>query len=291
MAARVAKRRDSQETFGMITRTRSRIAIAMMALAIGACAGTTRPAPPPPHATELPDASGAVALTSEQAADLVRRAARRVAEAPQFSFDAALRFDVMQDDGRLLEFESVRRTWVRRPDRLAIASRRDGGRRQLVYDGRRLSVADLRDKVYVQTEAPPTLEATVDVIESQLEFPLPLADLVRTDLPQTIEPFLADLVVVGYSEVAGVGCEHVSLASDARQVELCVVPGDAPLVRKVSIVYVDEPGAPRFTAVLDGWDFVTPVPDTRFSFTPQPGATQTRIVKMGATPGADDPKP
>ena len=84
-----------------------------------------------------------------EALAIAEQMATFLAQAPRYSFVLESSYDVVQADGRELEFGATRRVAVRRPDRLRLDEvRRDGGRRGQVYDGREIRAFDLDANVY-----------------------------------------------------------------------------------------------------------------------------------------------
>ena len=75
----------------------------------------------------------------EGASKRVEAMANFLAKAPRLSVTADCSFDVVQNSGQKIEFGEVRAITLRRPDRVRIeTTRRDGLRRGLVFDGKKL---------------------------------------------------------------------------------------------------------------------------------------------------------
>ena len=80
------------------------------------------------------------ALTQEALADL-DRAGTFLGAQSRFSFRADVSYDVMQDDGLLLEFGGRREIAVRRPDRVRFETTdRSGATKTLTFDGKTIFV-------------------------------------------------------------------------------------------------------------------------------------------------------
>jgi len=102
----------------------------------------------------------------ERAAKRVEAIANFLAKAPRLSVTADCSYDVVQDSGQKIEFGELRVITLRRPDRAHIdTTRRDGGRRGLIFDGKQIAAFDLDQKVYATIQKPGTTDAAFDYIK------------------------------------------------------------------------------------------------------------------------------
>src|SRR5689334_8514674 len=86
---------------------------------------------------------------TEGAAKRVAAMAGFLGKVQSLSVTAECTYDVVQDTGAKIEFGERRLMTIRRPDRAHIEiTRRDGTHRGLVFDGKRLVVFDVEQKVY-----------------------------------------------------------------------------------------------------------------------------------------------
>ena len=69
----------------------------------------------------------------------------------------------------------------------------------------------------------------------------------------------------GLEPILGVMCHHVSFRNQVVDWQAWIEDGAVPLVRKAVIDFKNEPGSPRWTALLNKWDLETPLPDSSFS--------------------------
>jgi hypothetical protein len=187
-------------------------------------------------------------------------------------------YDVVQDTGQKIEFGETRIMTIRRPDRARVeVRRRDGGRRGFVFDGTRLAVFDLDQKVYATAAAPApgTLDAAFDYLTRDLGMRMPLAELFASDLPDTVKRLRANARWVGTETLAGVATDHVAVRGDTADVQLWSrAAATAP--RRIVITYRLAEGQPQFSASFGDWNFAPDVPDTLFTFAPVEGREVVR---------------
>src|SRR5262245_65916262 len=121
-----------------------------------------------------------------------------LAKAPRLSVTADCSYDVVQDSGQKIEFGEVRTITLRRPDRALIeATRRDGVRRGVIFDGKQLAAFDLDKKVYATVAKTGTTDNAFDYFKNDLSMRLPLSELFSTNFTQKISDMIgrARLVV------------------------------------------------------------------------------------------------
>ena len=141
-----------------------------------------RPKRSPRSQPQEPQETGEDLRDPEALAEL-KRATDFLTALPRFQFEATVAYDVIQEDGRRLQFEKNGDISLQRPDRLFAEVHLDDGRhRQFWYDGKTLSIAERSKKLHTQTKAPPTIDGMLDMLEGLFKDPMPLADLLYSDL-------------------------------------------------------------------------------------------------------------
>jgi hypothetical protein len=138
---------------------------------------------------------------------------------------------------------------------------------------------DEEEKVYGQVQVPDTIDGMLDYLETVVQNPRPLADLLYNDLSH-----LTDLPVsgkyLGRSYQEGIACEHLAFRGESLDWQLWIDRGENPFIRKVVIAYKNLPGKPQFAARLAEWDIKPALTDNMFQFTPPEGARQIRVTVL-----------
>jgi hypothetical protein len=228
-----------------------------------------------------PDQSGANVSAVENAAvdrrdpealAELKRASDFLTALPRFHLQAVVVYDVIQEDGRSLQFEKHGDIYLQRPDRLFAEVYLDDGRhRQFWYDGKTLAFAELSRNLHTKVKAPPTIDATLDMLEGLMKDPMPLSDLLYSDLsPLAERAFEAD--VVGDSLVNGRPCLHLAFRGATVDWQIWVEQGATPFIRKLAISYREVPGTPQVVAVLNLWETPERFSDGLFTFAAPAGS-------------------
>ena len=213
--------------------------------------------------------------SDERAAKRVATMATFLAKAQRLSVTADCTYDVVQDTGEKIEFGERRVMTLRRPDRAHVeATRRDGTRRGLVFDGKQLAVFDVEQKVYATAAKAGTIDAALDYFKKDLDMRLPLSELLATDLPQTVAGMVDSARHVGEETVNGVATDHVALRGHTADVQLWIARAGDPLPQRLVITYRLAAGQPQFAASFAEWNLAPDVPDSAFTFTPAAGARE-----------------
>lgn len=202
----------------------------------------------------------------------LKRATTFLAGLPRFQFAATVAYDVIQKDGRRLQFEKQGGVSLQRPDRFSADVHLDDGRhRQFWYDGKTVSIAEFSKKLHTQSKAPPTIDGMLDMLEGVFNDPMPLADLLYNDLGPLEERAL-EADIVGDSLIDGRPCTHLAFRGETVDWQMWVEQGDRPFIRKVVVSYREQPGTPQYAAWLDDWQTPEQFSDDRFRFTVPAGS-------------------
>ena len=192
------------------------------------------------------------------------------------------------DDGVHASVGAESRVLLRQPDGLFVDRIGEKGHRVARYDGKTFSICDPERKVWARIDAPATVEATLDMLEERFGIVVPLADLFVGDPYEAYTSKAQSIVDLGVRPVKGVSCHHISLSNDWLAWQIWIPVEGPPLPRRVEIRYLDEPGAPRFTAFLDDWKVDVAVSAEDFAFVPPEGSQEIEIKGKAAGAGAAD---
>jgi hypothetical protein len=196
----------------------------------------------------------------------LKRATDFLVSLPRFHIKSSLTYDVIQEDGRPLQFEKVGDIYIQRPDRFYAEIKFDDGRlRQYWYDGKMLSLAERSKKIHTQLKAPPTIDETLDMLEGLFKEPQPMADLYYSNL-DSLDKLAIHADVVGDSLVGSRQCTHLSFRGRTVDWQIWVEKGPTPFIRKLVISYREESGAPQAVALIDVWETPKKFKEDMFKF-------------------------
>jgi hypothetical protein len=220
-------------------------------------------------------------LRDPEAIAELTRATSFLMETPQFHINVLVVYDVIQEDGRRLQFEKQGAIYVQRPNKLFADILLDNERqRTFWYDGESLSIAEKKQNIHTQIGAPKSIDATLDLLEQLHDDPMPLADLFYNDLtPLSLNAVEAD--IVDDSLVAGIKCTHLAFRGETVDWQIWVDQSDTPLIHKISVSYRNMPGVPQYTAWISNWSVPGNIPEGQFDFTVPEGSSFIKILAPG----------
>jgi len=226
-------------------------------------------AAPPPMATPAP----APPLEPEALARL-KAMSELLRGAARFTFRAVTDRETPSVNGQMLDFVSVSRVSVERPNRIHVDAAGDRFAASLWYDGKTVTIASNRTPFYGQTDAPPTIDAAVMMLMDRLDTPLPVAGFLLADPYAKMTEGLKTAFDAGTAQLDGATCRHFAFSEDDADWQLWIEDGPKPLPRRLSVTYKKVPGSPRVLVLLSDWNLSPAIPAGEFAFVPPPGATR-----------------
>lgn len=246
----------------------------------------TAPAPPAEKAPPAPAATPDPKQVFQQMCDFLKNQT-------QFSFKAEVYDDQVYNGGRKLQYGLEVEAFFRRPDKLRINGDGDLESKQLIYDGKTLTLYDKDKNHYGAIEIAGDIDAALDKAHKEYGLRVGLAELGANRLVEHAHQSLTNALYVGESKVRGVLCHHLAFDKENVHFQLWVEAGDKPLLRKVVVTQKKLPGSPQWTAFLSDWNFSPQLADNLFTFTPPEGAQKIKFmpVKQAVPPAPKGAKP
>lgn len=242
-----------------------------------ACAEPVAPQEVPAVAADV-SADAAEEVRDPEALAELKRATDFLAALPRFHVKANIIYDVIQQDGRRLQFEKNGDVFLQRPDRLFAEIFLDDGRhRQIWYDGKTISIAERSRNLHTQFKAPPTIDGMLDAMEGLFKDPMPMADLLYSDFGQ-LEKRALEADIVGDSMVDGRDCLHLTFRGETVDWQLWVEQGAKPFIRKLVISYREQPGTPQNVVYFDLWEEPERLSDGLFAFAAPAGSEWVNVL-------------
>jgi hypothetical protein len=199
----------------------------------------------------------------------------------QFSVQAEITEDVLLTSGQRIQFGRNVEASVRRPDRLRAESVGDTDDRQLVYDGKTITLLDKTKNFYTTIAAPPELDAALEHTTQAFNLRAPLADLIYTKAYENLTEGVISGFYVGLSKVQGVPCHHLAFRQKDIDWQIWVEDGPTPVPRKFLITDKKAQGL-QFTAVFTKWNTSPQFEEGRFTFVVPEKAEKIDILPAAA---------
>ncbi|HEY2379287.1 MAG TPA: DUF2092 domain-containing protein [Gemmatimonadaceae bacterium] len=189
--------------------------------------------------------------------------------------------DLVLNDGQKVEIEGTLNYVVRAPDRFRGQINTDRKQRQIIYDGKTLTVYAPRMHYYATVPAPSTISATIDTARVRYGIDFPIADLFLWGTPRDGVKDLTSAQYIGPSHVGGNETDQYALRQRGVDWQLWIARGAMPVPVKLVITTTSEPSEPRYAATLE-WDLSPAVGDAVFAFVPPRDASRITLASYGA---------
>jgi hypothetical protein len=199
----------------------------------------------------------------------------------QFSVQAEITEDVLLTSGQRIQYARSVEAAVRRPDRMRAESVGDTDNRQMVYDGKTITLLDRTKNFYTTIPAPPELDAALEHAIQAFNLRAPLADLISTKSYEYLTEGAISGFYVGLSKVQGVPCHHLAFRQKDIDWQIWVEDGPTPVPRKFLITDKKAQGL-QFTAVFTKWNTSPQFEEGLFTFVAPEKAEKIDILPAAA---------
>ena len=181
------------------------------------------------------------------------------------SFRALSFFDEVEDSGVKVKRFLVHDVVIRRPDRLHFRSQFDDGTSRVGwYDGTRFVVASETESIYVEIDAPDTIDGLVDMLQQDYGMSLPVADLLYSDFFAAQSPHILSAAYIGERRVEDLVLDHLSFESTGADWQLWTEADDTPTPVRMVIEFIHAESAPQYMITLRDVAIDEPVDDAQF---------------------------
>jgi hypothetical protein len=143
--------------------------------------------------------------------------------------------EVITPDLQKIQFDSSGKLQLNRPDK--IHASRTGGYTdvELFFDGKTFVVANKKDKLFAQADAPGSIDQLVEKIRRELGADLPAADLFVLNPYQVFSADVVDAKHLGRGVINGVECEHLAFRNDDTDWQIWVAAGAGNCVQVTDV--------------------------------------------------------
>ena len=199
----------------------------------------------------------------------------------QFSVQAEITEDVLLTSGQRIQSGRSVEASVRRPDRFRAESVGDTDNRQLVYDGKTITLMDRSKNFYTTIAAPPEIDAALEHAVQAFNLRAPLADLIYTKAYENLTAGVVSGFYVGLSKVQGVPCHHLAFKQKDIDWQIWIENSPTPVPRKFLITDKTAQGL-QFTALFTKWNTSPQLEDGLFTFVAPEKAEKIDILPAAA---------
>jgi hypothetical protein len=216
-----------------------------------------------------------------KAGEVLRQMCDYLKNLKQFSIQAEITEDVLLTSGQRIQYGRSVDASVRRPDRFRAESVGDTDDRQLVYDGKTITLMDRSKNLYTTVAAPPEIDAALEHGVQAFNLRAPLADLIYTKAYEYLTAGVVSGFYVGLSKVQGVPCHHLAFKQKDIDWQIWIENSPTPVPRKFLITDKAAQGL-QFTAVFTKWNTSPQLEDGLFTFVAPEKAEKIDILPAAA---------
>ena len=180
-------------------------------------------------------------------------------------------------DGEKLQHTASADMDVVRPSKLRVRISSSRAQRELVYDGKTVTLYTPAQKYYSSVEFAGTIGDLIGRLEDKYGVELPMADFFRWGTPAASFDKIESAMNAGQDFIGKDLCDHYAFRQSGIDWQIWITAGGKPLPRKVVITNRADEARPQSVSMLD-WNLKPSFADAVFKFTPPKGATKVEVI-------------
>ncbi len=197
-----------------------------------------------------------------------------------FSVRASVENEIITDAGQKLQLISNSRLAVERPAKLHFARKGPLADVQTISDGKRFTMYNRVPNLYIEREAPATIDDAIRLVEFETGLAAPGADLLFADAYAVLRPGIIEATYLGTVDIDGTESHHLAFRGDQADWQLWVKTGAQPLPTRYVITSKWLMGAPQFALRFHEWNTAEKFGAGEFSFSAPTDARQVEILPL-----------
>lgn len=184
-------------------------------------------------------------------------------------------------DGQKLQHTATAKMDVERPNKLRALMHSSRSDRELIYDGKTVTLYTPAQKYYSTVEFTDTIGGLINRLEERFGVELPLSDLFLWGTPAAPLDKIESAMNAGQDFVGDDLCDHYAFRQGTIdwQVWIKITTASNPLPRKIVITNRADEARPQSVSLIN-WNLKPTFKDSVFKFTPPKGATKIEIVQL-----------
>jgi hypothetical protein len=199
-------------------------------------------------------------------------------KAISFNYDAGL--EVVTKEDQKLALLSSGGVVLNRPDKVRFTRAGGFADIELMSDGKTLTLLGRNANIYVQADAPGTVDQLVTDLQEKFKRPMPAADLLLTNSYDELMSDVIDIKDLGSGVVGGVECDYLAFRKKEVDFQIWIAQGDKPYPCRFSITSRMVPGSPQYSIQLRDWKTGGDAEMADFTFKNTSNASKVEIVEV-----------
>jgi len=184
-------------------------------------------------------------------------------------------------DGQKLQHSATAQMDVQRPNKLRARMTSARSERQLIFDGKTVTLYTPAQKYYSSVVFTGTLVDLVEQLEERYGIEVPLSDLFVWGTPLAPLDKIESAMNAGQDFIGDDLCDHYAFRQGKVDWQIWITASGKPLPRKIVITSRADEARPQSVHLID-WNLKPAFGETTFRFTPPKGASKVEIVPRKA---------
>jgi hypothetical protein len=180
-------------------------------------------------------------------------------------------------DGQKLQHAATADMDVERPNRLRALMHSARSQRELIFDGKTVTLYTPAQKYYSTVEFSGTLGELIRRLEERFGVEIPLSDLFVWGTPAAALDTIESAMNAGQDLIGEDLCDHYAFRQGKIDWQVWITAGDKPLPRKLVVTNRADEARPQSVSLIE-WNLKPSFKDSVFKFVPPKGATKVEIV-------------
>jgi hypothetical protein len=195
----------------------------------------------------------------------------------RFSVSTEVTGERVLADGQKLQHTATAKIDVERPNRIRAVMRTATSEREIIYDGKTVTLYTPAQKYYSTVEFTENIGGLIDKLEERFGVEMPLSDLFLFGTPAAPLDKIESAMNAGQDFIDDDLCDHYAFRQGKIDWQIWISTGSKPLPRKVVITNRGDEARPQSVSLID-WNLKPTFKDSVFKFAPPKGATKVEIV-------------
>ncbi|HKR46373.1 MAG TPA: DUF2092 domain-containing protein, partial [Paraburkholderia sp.] len=200
-------------------------------------------------AASAPAASAAAVVPA--AVEALQRMGANLQSLKRFTVSTQLIGERVLEDGQKLQHTATAVLDVDRPNRIRAVMTSARSHREIVFDGKNVTLFTPAQKYYSTVAFDGTVGALIDRLRDRYGVELPLADLFVWGTPQAPTGQFESAMFAGQDYVGYDLCDHYAFRQKDLDWQIWMTTGEHPLPRKIVITRRDDDARPQSVSILD----------------------------------------
>ena len=212
------------------------------------------------------------------AALLLDRMASVIGDLQSCSFTASISQDTRDQENRLIQENRSEVVHMYGPDKMMVNSYGPKGHREYWYNGTQLAYYSHEENNYGIIEAPATIIAAIDQVNTKYAIEFPAADFFYPAFTDDLIESADKVTYLGKAQIGGKECFHILASGKEQNIQIWISNDAFNLPAKYLIQYHKVDGDSQYEATFSDWQINPELPMAMFEFMPPPGSNKIRIM-------------